>query len=56
MGKDRRGFRRTPVVKVGREFPCFAFPLLDLPAWLPISLYGGSETAFHISRAGRARA
>jgi hypothetical protein len=35
------------VVKVGREFPYFAFPLLELPAWPPISLYGGgSETAF----------
>jgi hypothetical protein len=34
------------VVKVGREFPYFTFPLLDLPAWLPISLYEGSETAF----------
>jgi hypothetical protein len=48
MGKDRRGFRRTPVVKVGREFPYFAFPLPRAPglaAHQP-STEGGSETAF----------
>jgi hypothetical protein len=45
------------VVKVGREFPCFAFPLLELPAWLPLSLYGvGPKQPSTMSRAGGSRA